>query len=455
MKKKIYKNRAAYFRAAKKRANRKIRSALLKAIRKGHYFSKQKSEEYSLETSKINRIKNRPLYRNGKELQHELWEKINPLITINVPKIFCFIKDPQGTAAFLEKLYDILFNNGCRNIFVSHENVESIGIGASYVFDELVSRAQDVSQEQGKRFYVRGLTSTKKSVNNFLLAFGLLNKLGISSNKLDLNSFDYDYSQKYYSFSSEGNKSKPYTKGQASTYLVNYFQKCFGHKSLSIVEKAQANLIEAFGEIIANAEEHGLNENDNWHVRGFFNKEDLNCRFAIVNRGISIYESLSNENSTAKETLEDISNFVNKQKTVSEKIKGVWAHENSEPLWNVMALQEGISSKRESVGGDTTRGRGLMDVIQFIDDIRDKKEDTFLTIISGHSAILIDFKYKIIKKYIEKTKGYVRMMVFNENGEISETQDISKVMYLKDKFAGTIITGSFKVSSSVLESSDA
>ena len=56
-----------------------------------------------------------------------------------------------------------------------------------------------------------------------------------------------------------------------------------------------------------------------------------------------------------------------------------------------------------------------MDVLSFIDEVKAKQGDAEISLISGHSAINIDFGYPILKKEIGPNKEKRRLMFFNKN----------------------------------------
>jgi hypothetical protein len=192
------------------------------------------------------------------------------------------------------------------------------------------------------------------------------------------------------------------------------------------------------------------------YVLGCFEKATRHVKFAIVNSGLSIYETLASNESTSREVLTRIEKVLIDQRSFLTRTKDlamrVSEEEIIEPIWNVMALQEGISSKRTEDSEGRTRGKGMMDVLDFISEIHQHHEDACIVIISGHSRILIDYEYPILRKKVvvdhengPKTELW-RAISFNKEGSLHLPQDPNKVGYIKSKFDGTIITGRFKLS---------
>ena len=115
-----------------------------------------------------------------------------------------------------------------------------------------------------------------------------------------------------------------------------------------------------------------------------------------------------------------------------------------ENIWTMMALQDGISAKRCQSGKSSSRGLGMMDVISFIDGIRNKEnKKSRLKIISGKTSILIDYSFPIIKK----ENGQRRLMIFNDEAQARAAMGLPpKKEYINSmdiKFPGTIISADF------------
>jgi hypothetical protein len=397
---------------------------------------------------------------NKKEIIRRKFELYIPeTIYIVVPKIFCFKKDPIGTSEFIVDLNKKLKTRNPYNLNISHENTEEIGLSASYLFDKKIKEYRLAWRYQGVEIGLSGKISKKsEKVNNFLLSFGLLNALNISPDKINRSfesKIDNDYKIKYLTIKKEGSKKQPFKKSEASTGLVDYFNQCFNYNGLQITDSAKRSLVETFGEIIGNAEEHCEIENGKWYALGCYDKDEHVCEFTIANIGKTVYENLSNNNSTASEVITRICEVINSNRTYLDQAKQIFQADHDEPIWNVMALQDGISSKRTDHGKGRTRGQGIMDVLSFIDDVKSEKDGATLCFISGRSAIIIDYLYPIIEKEIiykeEGRKEFRRLIAFNKEGNLHKQPDSKKVIFLKDKIDGTIFSGKFKIDEKYLQ----
>ncbi|NTU49809.1 MAG: hypothetical protein HGA87_02775 [Desulfobulbaceae bacterium] len=396
---------------------------------RGGRVSKRTEKKYHLKTN--------PYLKEYKKQSLETY-------SIKVPKHFCFLVDPQGTSDFLASLKKLL-NKKPRNYYIDHTETETIGPSPSYLFDELIKGEIEFWRAKKIRINVGGEISKTKKVNNFLLACGLLKSLKITAKVFSKDRVDWDYANKYLTFDYCGNKKSSLHSSIGASRLVDYFNKCFNHNSFELTEFAKSELIGTIAEIIGNAEEHCGNEEGEWVVLGAYDKDEHICRFSILNKGRSIYESLSSKDSTAAEVLEEVQSIIIKHKPIWEKAGRVFRNEDEETIWNVMALQDGISSKRTASGTGNSRGQGIMDVLEFVDTVKAGDGGAIICLLSGKSVIKIDYEYPIIEKAVGPQKEKRRMMIFNKNQTLHDPSDENKVRVLANGFPGTIFTGSFKI----------
>ena len=161
------------------------------------------------------------------------------------------------------------------------------------------------------------------------------------------------------------------------------------------------------------------------NVCGYYNRVNPDVRLIIYNFGETIYENLSGKLPEDMQTQIDqvLANHTKRRFFIQK-----FTEENALTL---LALQEGISSK---LGGDITRGHGLMDFIEHCFSLTDRAR---IRIISGRTAIKIDSKFKVSKvDFLGRTR---RMIAFNENNNIFEKPDEDYVENLSIKFPGVII----------------
>ena len=334
-----------------KRYFRRMRSKLKLKILRGGKIPKRKLRKYNLEKTTFK-----------KQLK---FRAVKKWTMITVPKVFCFIYDHDTTFLFLDEVSKLLNLKKPKNLRFDHTKTELIGLSASFLFDSMIDKYKLKWKEKGYKIEMKGfMTSRNREVNNFILSFGLLSDHTIDG-PIPENAIDIDYKTKYLTFKYSGNSQTGYMKSNGATGLAKYFRQCFEHNNYVLDSVAEATLIDAFGEIIGNAEEHSRKDGNGvfWQVLGCYNKSSSYCKFSIINYGYTIYQSLSDPQSTSAEVIKKVTEIVESNRSISEKIQDWFSKEDEEPVWNVMAIQDGISSKRTQQGPASTRGQGLMDVI--------------------------------------------------------------------------------------------
>ena len=420
-----------------KRFYRRMRSKLKKRLRNGAQLSREVKNKYHL-CGKTNYYHDIGLYRKKRSLYN-----------IVIPEIFSVTNAPEQTLAFLERLKKELDSIEPCDLYISHEKTDQIGLTASFLFDQIIQAYIGKCKKRGIGIRLTGTVSDNREVNNFLLAFGLLDELKIKHHNLFPDKADNDYLSKYIVYKKPGCSINVFDAGNASSEIVDYFDKCFNENGFMIKIDPKTDLINCFGELIKNAEEHSGADITSWYVLGCYNKERHNCSFSVINSGYSFYESLNNNSSTAKFVLDQISEIVFSHLSFFKKW-GIEKEQYDESIWTLMALQDGISSKRTETGTANTRGQGIMDVIEFIDQISSKEKENKLSIVSGNTLIAIDYTYKLVKKAVGNNNELRRVMSFNVENELTIPPDDKYVRRISTKFEGTIFSGSFIIDRSFL-----
>jgi hypothetical protein len=428
------------------RAFRRTRSSIKKKIRDGSIFDKRFLAKYHLRRYRA--PKKQP--RDREQLVNELRDKKFSPYHVIVPKDFSFLDAPESTSSFLGKLGKDLNTKMIQNVKVFHEETRSIELSASWIFDNCIKSLREKCHAVEENFFLGGTTSSIRAVNNFLMANGFFREMGIGYAQI-AKSVDFDYANKFKLFRKSGSKSVSHLKGNAATELVAYFNSCLNHLGKRLTKVGGGKLVDAFGEIIGNAEEHG-GDGVQWHVSGCFEKDTNYLNFSIINHGPSIYETLSDNKSTTKVTLEKIQKVVLSHRNVLAKSTDFLVKDERwiQTIWTVMALQEGISSKRTLDEEGITRGQGLMDVLEFIKEAS-STDNPKLAIISGHSYILVDYEYPLTKEEIGPSKEIRRQISFNKDQGLHYPQDGQKVKFLAEPFPGTIITARFKMAAAYVK----
>nr|WP_314991882.1 hypothetical protein [uncultured Treponema sp.] len=418
-------------RIINKRTFYNYRSKLKHRIKNGAVISKKLLKQYHLSK------KEHKLYVRGRNSNSKRYQ-----LTIKIPKSFSFIYSQNNTSKFLSALKKKLSNNEIAyDLYIDHTENEIISIDASFLFDAIINQYINKWKSNRIKIKLSGKVSRNRDINNFLLSFGLFSTINIIAKQICPSYADISYKKQFIHFKKAGNSMKPYLAGNACTELADFFDRCFIDNGFKIKDEAKGYLIDTFGEIIRNAEEHSSNNIDNWNVIGCYSKKNHICSFSIINRGISFFESLSATASKASTALDEVDNILLKQRNfITKMIEN--KEQYIENIWTMMALQDGISSKREKTGKSSSRGLGMMDVISFIDGIRNKEnKKSCLKIISGRTSILIDYSFPIIKK----ENGYRRSMIFNKTQDLHLPPEKKYINSIDIKFPGTIISADFMI----------
>lgn len=207
---------------------------------------------------------------------------------------------------------------------------------------------------------------------------------------------------------------------------------------------AQNDVYAILCELLDNAKRHGdpVTRDAQWHISGLM-QQMINdskqlvhlCNVAIVNYGSTIFETLS---SCDGEVKQQVLEYVGRHKAVCPE----------ECLWNVAALQDGVS--RMPANDITSHGNGLMSTLVSFFNLWFGSENPFfkpaLTIISGKSCIMVKYPYN-------ETSGEIgrRKLAFNKANDLDIPPDGSHVFSLPLSFPGTLITLRFVLNPERLE----
>lgn len=420
----------------KKREFRKIRSRIKRRILFNKaFYSRKIKKKYNLLGLNA-KIK----YLDNREKRIKLF--------LQFPKDFCYISNPDETSNYINDIQNQLENlDSAHDLHLVYNKTTNIGLAASFVFDQIVTTYQRKWRKKNIRIELSGNFSPEKRVNNFLLSFGILDKL--YPLRITNKNYDPDYQTKFIQFLKEGTKKNESDQSIGGGNLVNYFNDCLKFNKFQLTMDAINDFTASITEIIDNAELHS--GQDKWAVLGCFDKESNECTFAIINPGRTIYENLRDENSAVAKPIRDLNEFIKSSRNILQKLWDKTQRNFEECLWNIMSLQDGISSKRTEEGSDSTRGQGIMDVLETIELLKsnDPSKEAKISLVSGRSAILIDFKYPIEK--IKIGNEFWRRIYFSESKKLNVMPDLDSIVSLKKGFTGTIFTGRYIIDTAHLQ----
>ncbi len=165
------------------------------------------------------------------------------------------------------------------------------------------------------------------------------------------------------------------------------------------------------------------------YLCGYYDKTTKVVNILIYNFGKTIADTLSTANlppQVQKEIDLVIDNHTKKKRF--NIFSNAFTKENAMTL---LSLQEGISSRLEY---DKSRGHGITD---FIEHCFGLNQETKIVLISGNTAIKIDKKYKIERKFfIDRER---RIISFNDENDLFSKPDDQYVKNMPVNFPGLII----------------
>ncbi|MFN8367591.1 MAG: hypothetical protein U0Y96_10205 [Candidatus Kapaibacterium sp.] len=376
----------------------------------------------------------------------------NTCTQLNVPITFSFFTNPSETAKFIQTTYKVSYKAVNNHLHLNHRPTEEVCIASTLLFDNLLHSAIKIKRLKG----LSGYLSQSSIVNNFLLRTGVLFRLNYQPKAKDYEQglFTGDIKNPNNVFKATGSAKEPKAASLAAYGLAEYLIRLASNlpsddKNFDV--QTMSTLAEAIGEIICNAEEHASGK---WFVFGDYDDETQICSFAILNYGdITIYSALQKSQNT-KDKGEQfyrrlVANAVSKSGYNKEQ---VLTEIPCECVWNLYALQEGVSSKKKRKDIErATRGRGLPDFISYVRKISNPCKECLITIISGKSQLLIDNSC-IIYDSLSKKQGVgnhkgnvkvVRHIPLNGLKNIYEPPTKGK-MYIHDyNLKGTLIACQF------------
>jgi hypothetical protein len=356
-----------------------------------------------------------------------------------IPEIFSIIENYTETTFFLRKLFNALYNQTFEEIFIDYQYCKEIDVCGSMCMDIILAdfiNYYNHSSRNGHTIKVRSIKPInyqRYEIEKILFSIGAYKNLkGFNITFDNIIPFPIKI----------GNKTNPKLSEKREvdiTQTVDYIISCLSKLNKRLTDSAETNFYKVIGEVIQNAEEHSNTKTR--YLIGHF-EENINgsedygvFNLAILNFGNTFYETFKNAENPNKEVIEQM-NALSKKFTTNGLFRRKKFEE--ETLWTLYALQDGVTRIR-----DWKRGNGAIRFIEsFINLKGDIQTDNIskMVITSGHTRIIFDGKYKIVKQKRGIEEKEFKMMTFNESGNIEQLPDDKYVIYEENYFRGTIIS---------------
>ena len=430
-KKKLFqKNKIVKTMRALQRANKK-------KARKHHC---NKDIIYSTETSRI--LCEKKFY--SKSVSDYVLIKMNGTVLITIPKDFSISKNADEVIYLLKKIFYCGMQPQIKEIMFDHSRCSNLGIAASTIMDTIVLAAKSYHKTLGSDLTISGNLPEDRYTKDVFIASGLVKHLNMNQ---------FTKNDNIIKFKLISGRAGAQESAQVATKLTNYFNTCLQTQGYKLTDTGENKLASMFGEVIDNCERHG-GRSSVWYTLGHYQIRDEydwgEIQLTIFNFGDSIYERLCGADTTTETKMK-------LQKMVSIHEPFFSKDWTKEMMFSVFSLQEGISRLRDSNReGYSNRGKGtitLMDTFYHLGQTRNGIKPE-LTIVSGHTCIRLDNKYRLEKKRyndeIFQNKER-RIIAFNKDNDIYKKAD-SNVELLKDSFPGTVIAMKFYLDKKYLDS---
>lgn len=361
-----------------------------------------------------------------------------------IPEFFSIIENYKETNIYLRKLFNALYFQNFENIIIDYGKCKHIDVCASMCMDIILSDFIKYYQKCVKgRHTVRikkifPINFDRYEIKKILFSIGAYSNLkGVKFEFSNIIPFPINIGHK-------DNPRLDEKREKDITDTVDYIISCLSKLNKKLTDKAETNFYKVIGEVIQNAEEHSNTKRR--FLIGHFeeNRDELTnygiFNFAILNFGNTFYETFKcNDNPNDK--------IVKQMRDLSEKFTsdGLFKKKKfeEETLWTLYALQDGVTSIK-----DWIRGNGTIRFIESFINLKGNEEAddvSKMVITSGHTRIIFDGKYKIIKKIKGIHNQEFKMMTFNQSGNIEELPDENYVRYEDNYFPGTIISVKLKL----------
>lgn len=356
-----------------------------------------------------------------------------------IPTCFSLIDNYSDSFDFLKRLFFALFNGNTPRIVLDYGQCERIDVDASICMDLMLAEMIDFihkSRRMGNPDVlpkvIQPINYQSENIKKILFSIGAYRNLrGFEIKFPDIEALPVLINYKY--------DPEIWEKSELHlTQIVEYIKRCLKRLERELTTEAETGFYKVIGEVMSNAEEHGTMPHR--FAIGFFQEthdQDEHFgvfNFSIFNFGDTIYQTFKSPNCKNPKAVKEMTNLS------EEYTKKGWfkkADFEEETLWTLYALQQGVTSKEKK------RGNGSIEYIENFFRLKGdmkKEELSKLVVHSGHSRIVFDGSYGIVKKQREGEKRIYKMITFNKTGDIGDKPSSKFVTFVPHFFPGTLIS---------------
>jgi hypothetical protein len=359
-------------------------------------------------------------------------------LEIHIPQVFSLKRTYSLTVKTIKDIIASMMHYKGKEIIINFNKCIKVDHGALFFLQILRLEVQlDLRKLNSKLRVLSTDTTTKiiKSINDDvnlnLFLLGFISEIKLENNIEPIHSLGF----------LKGTKSRTdiieNRKGIITSNIVNYLDNCLNLNNLKIKPQGKNKLSNMIGEILNNAEDHGIFNNyfvtANYHIiKNPDIKNNVGILFlSFLNFGPSIYDGIENnkeENREMYNRLED------------EFLRLNDKHFTKENIFTLYALQDGVSRLKYQ---NSSRGSGTMTFINSFYDIGDYENGTnsitpHLSIFSGKTHV---FCTKDYRPYT--TTNGNSIISLNDSNDLRKPPNKNNLKLLTEKFPGTILTFKF------------
>ncbi|ADB42628.1 hypothetical protein Slin_6671 (plasmid) [Spirosoma linguale DSM 74] len=359
-----------------------------------------------------------------------------------VPKVFSLTDNYQETFTFLKRLFVVLHARHSIEITIDYAYCERIDLDASVVLDvllrEFIINIHSCRQKGHRTTHtVRPINFNRPEIEEILLSIGSYRILkGLFVDFPNSISFPLRTGGKYYPGQVEIN----------STDVVAYIEQCLNRCDRELTGPTKKELSDIIGEVLNNADVHSTIQQH--YLIGYFKLNQDQAKtvgtfnLVIFNFGDTIYQKFKDPacpNQTVVSQMKELSKMYTERGWLTQLLDGPRFEE--ETLWTLYALQQGVTSYK-----NWERGNGTIEFIESFFVLKgdnEQADDSQLTLLSGNTRITFDGTYGIKTRTgtgPDNQNEYVKVMTFNESGDIRQQPDRNFVNFTPHFFPGTLIS---------------
>lgn len=372
-------------------------------------------------------------------------------LILNIPKTFSMLEDPGGALRLVASFAHTHQTCAISDVFVDLQKVQVQDLGAHALLDKLVDEIVAQTRFRNTRIGWKGTFPRDPAKQRFISAMGIIRQLRLTHKYLGLNDAEkiHLFERRCRHYVRKLKPIKPEDKTEqanAAERFVIHVNNCLAREDRKLTPLGRSQLCNYVVEIIDNAENHaGMVD---WTIQDYVDMAmaQPQCEVVIFNFGKSIAETLDDMPPDSFTWKQQVAEYVDLH-TKGGLFSPRWRRED---LLTLIALQGSVSCR--NLTGETTRGQGTADLIEFFQTMNDERgveigDRATMYIVSGGTRILFDSSHRLVRG-----EDGSRVIAFNENNDLREPPDPACVIPLVGcRLPGTMIGIKFPVRIASLE----